>query len=300
MGVYQTATLSDEVALYYEKRFLDRAEYEFIYKEGGQMRTQSVNSGNVIKFNRYAPLTVVSSALTEGSNPTEASITSATVSVTLAEYGNSLKMSKFLSLTSIDANNAEKIDLLGQNMGESLDQLVRTELDNGTARLAGGKSLISDVAATDVFNATEVRKAVRALEAAKARIPKDGFYVGKVQPYSKADLLNDSAWLNSKTYSDVKKLYKGEMGELYGVRFLLSKNGKTTSSTVTVYHNYIHGADAFGVYDLAKDKPKLYITTGIDSNNPAGRFAVASWAGVYACKVLNSTWIQVVKTGATA
>lgn len=301
MAAETTTTLSNEMMTYYEKKFLKRNQFEQIFEEGAQKKSHSMNQGKTVTFNRYAPLTVSTTPLTEGTNPSEVSISSSTVSYTLAEYGRTVKIAKFLSLTSIDANNAEKIELLGQNMRETMDTLVRNELENGTTRLAGGKSAVSAIAATDVYNATEIRKAVRALEAAYAMTYEDGMFIAKVQPFTKADLINDSTWINAKTYSDVKDLYRGEMGELYGVRHLLSKNGVTTASTATVYHNYVHGAHAFGCYNLDGDPPKLHIVphTKIDSGNPAGRFSLASWAGSYVSKVLIPSWIQVVKTGAT-
>lgn len=303
MAAETTTTLSNEMMTLYSKVFLKRNEFEQIYEEGAQKQTRSQNEGKTIKFNRYEPLGTdpTDYELSEGANPTEVSLSSTTVDATLKEYGTTVKISRFLSLTSVDVNNKEKIAVVGQNMREVLDTIVRTELDNGTVQLAGGKSAITDVAATNVYSATEVRKAVRSLEAAYARKYADGMFIAKVQPYTKADLLNDSTWINAKTYSDVKDLYRGEMGEIYGVRHLLSANGKTTSSTATVYHNYIHGADAFGCYDLSGDKPRLYIVpnTAIDSGNPAGRFSLATWAGSYVAKVLVPEWIRVVKTGAT-
>ena len=131
-------------------------------------------------------------------------------------------------------------------------------------------------------------------------------YLGKAQPFTKADLLNDSTWINAKTYSDVKDLYKGEMGELYQVRWLnnidgLSATGSSTSSSVSIYSNYIHGSDAFGCYDLSGDMPRLYIVPNSpDSGNPAGRVSFASWAGSYAVQTLNSAWLIKLVTGATA
>lgn len=303
MAAETSTTLSNEMMTLYSKVFLKRNEFEQIYEEGAQKQTRSKNEGKTIKFNRYAPLNADPSAaeLTEGSNPDEVSLTSSTVNATLKEYGKTVKISRFLSLTSVDVNNKEKIAVVGQNMREVLDNIVRKELDNGTEQLAGGKSAVSDIAATDVYSATVVRYAVRGLESEYARKYADGMFIAKVQPYTKADLINDSTWINAKTYSDVKDLYRGEIGELYGVRHLLSANGKTTSSTATVYHNYIHGADSFGCYDLSGDAPRLYIVpnTSVDSGNPAGRFSLASWAGSYVAKILVPKWVRVVKTGAT-
>lgn len=187
-------------------------------------------------------------------------------------------------------------------MGETLDELVRNELSNGTVQFAGAKSALSAVAASDIFSATEIKKAVRTLDSNKAMTYKDGFYMGKVNPYTKYDLISDTTWVNAKTYSDVVDLYRGEIGELLGVKFLLTKNPKSESSTTTVYHNYIHGDNAFGVVDLAGDAPELIIKTPgpQDTSNPANRYSTISWAGSYATKILNSNWVLVVKTGASA
>jgi len=288
------------MSTYYEKVFLARAEYELIYEQGGQKRTHASNEGKTVVFNRFSPLSIITASLTEGSNPAEVSLTGASVSVTLAEYGNTIKMSKFLTLTSIDVNNREKIAVLGQNMGESLDQLVRTELLNGTTVYANAKAATSDFASTDTFDAADIKASVKNLEVQKAITYPDGMFLGKVGPVVKAQLLGDSTWINAKTYSDVKDLYRGEMGELYQVRFLLSKNPKTATvnSLASSQYSFIHGAEAFGVYDLEGDKPKLVLTTGVDSNNPTGRYSLASWVGVYAVKVLNENWIQVLISAA--
>jgi hypothetical protein len=98
------------------------------------------------------------------------------------------------------------------------------------------------------------------------------------------------------------------MGELFQVRCLLNKNPNSSSgatgtvaSGVTVYHNYIHGAEAFGCFDLEGDKPSLDIVTNkVDSGNPAGRFSLASWSGSYVAKMLNSAWSYVLKTPGAA
>lgn len=303
MAAQTTSGLSQEVMTYYEAKFLERAKHSLVHKEGAQKSTHGKNQGKTIRFTRYAPLATVTTALTEGSNPSEVNITAENVDVTLAEYGNTIKVSKLLSTTSIDREGEEKVALMGQNMGETLDEIARDALYSGaTVQLAGGKSALSNIAASDVFNAAEIKKAVRTLEINKAMKYPDGFFVGKVGPYTKYDLISDSTWINAKTYSDVKDLYEGEIGELYGVRFSLTTNQKTEASTVTVYSNFIHGANAFGSYDLEGDQPKLYVKvpTASDTSNPADRYSTISWAGSYAAKVLIASWVLNVKSGASA
>lgn len=303
MAAQTTGTLSNEVKTFYDSTFLARAQYELLHGEGSQKNTHPKGEGKTIKFNRYQPLTVSTTPLTEGSNPSEVNITAESVTATLQEYGNTIKVSTLLRLTSIDKDMAEKVELMGQNMGETLDEVCREELfGSATVQLANGRTALNLITATDVFNAAEIKKAVRTLERNKAKPYKDGFYIGKVGPDTKFDLLSDSTWLNAKTYSDVKKLYKGEIGELLQVRFVNVINQKHETSTVEVYSNFIHGKNAFGEYDLAGDVPKLYIKNPNDgdTSNPANRYSTVSWAGSYVAKVLIADWIVNVKTAASA
>lgn len=270
------------------------------------MRSHQDNSGRTVNFTRYDPLTILTTPLTESSNPTVCQITASTIAVTLSEYGLTVNTSKLLSLVSIDKNMAEKIALVGQNMGETLNRLVRAQLGEGTAFLPNSATS-STVASTTKLDASAVRGITQRLEINKARPYPDGFWLGKTTPQNKYDLIGDSVWTNAKTYSDVKDLYRGEMGELYQVRWLLNKdvasaNGNPASAacTVVMYYSYVHGQDAFGAFDLAGDKPKLYILANqIDSGNPAGRNSKISWAGSYACKILNPDWTLTVKAAAS-
>lgn len=303
MAAETTSTLSNELMTFYSSKFIERAKNILVHAQGFQKSTHGKYSGKVMRMNRYTALSVASTALTEGTNPTEVSISSSTVDVTLAEYGTTVKVAKLLSLTTIDREGQEKVELIGQNMGETLDDLARTALYGGaTAQLAGAKSALTAVAATDTFDADEVRKAVRTLKVNKALRYADGYFLGKVGPYSSYDLMGDSTWVNAHTYKDGAELYKGEIGRLHGVRFVETNYQKSESSTVTVYSNFIHGDKAIGEYNLEGDMPKLYIKvpTASDTSNPADRYSTISWAGVYAAKVLVADWLVNVKSGATS
>lgn len=305
MAAQVTTGLTQEMSTYYEKVFLARAEYEYIHKEGGQMRSQPKNEGKVVNFTRHTPLATATTALTEGTNPSEVNLTASTVAATLAEYGTTVKISRFLSLTSIDANNKEKIEVIGQNMGETLDEIVRNELFTGaTVQLAGSKAALTDVAASNTLSAAEIRKAVRTLKTNKARKYQGrGSWICKTGPFPAYDLMGDTTWVNASTYDNgADHIYKGELGLLYGTRFLESPAQKTEASTVTVYSNFIHGSDAFGVIDLEGDKPQLFIIphTNIDSGNTAGRFSTVAWAASFVTKTLNANWLLNIKSGATA
>ena len=299
-------TLAPGMKTYYDKVFLSRAKFALILKEGAQVRTHPANEGRTVNFTRLNAIGIVTTPLGEMSNPVTCPINLSTVSMTLSEYGLTTYTSRFASLTSIDANMKEQIGAVGQNMGETLNALVGNELQNGTS-FYGNNHHVASFTAGDTLDACDIRLMVRTLELNKAMKYSDGFFLGKTDPYNKHNLTADSTWVNAKTYSDVKDLYDGEMGELYGVRWLLNvyvmsgtEAASTASSTVTRFYTYVHGKEAFGVYDLEKDQPKLYILpNAVDTNSPAGRVSVISWAGSYACKILNTDWVVAGRFSAT-
>lgn len=292
-----SGTLAPGVFTYYEKVFLARATYPLVLGEGAQKRTHPSNQGRTVNFTRHNAIGVVTTPLGEMSNPVTCSINLSTISMTLSEYGMTTHVSRLGSLISIDAGMKETIEAMGDNMGQTLNALTGAELQNGTSYF-GNDHNVASFTAGDTLDACDIGLMVRTLELGYAPRFADGFYLGKTDPYSKKNFTADTTWVNGKTYSDIKDLYKGEMGELLGVRWLLSpyvlsgtEAASTASSGVTRFYTFVHGQNAFGVYDLEKDQPKLYILpNAVDSNSPAGRISIVSWAGSYATKILNSSW----------
>lgn len=301
-----TGTLAPGVSTYYEKVFLETYKYTQVLKEGSQVRTHPANEGRTVNFTRHQPFAIITTPIAEMSNPVTCPINLSTVSMTLSEYGLTTMTSRIGSISSIDVNMKETVERMGQNMGETLNALTGAELQNGTSYF-GNNHNVASFTAGDTLDACDIRLMVRTLELNRAMRYKDGFFIGKTDPYSALNLRADSTWVNAKSYSDVRDLYTGELGSLYGVRWLLSnyvlsgtEAASTASSTVTRFYTFVHGKDSFGTYDLEKDQPKLYILPNVvDSGSPAGRVSIVSWAGSYAAKLLNSDWVIAGRFSAT-
>lgn len=306
MSVNTTGTLTQEAQTFYEKKFLARNEYESVFEQGAQMRNQPTNGGDTIKFTRHTPLATVTAALTQGTNPSEVALTAANVTCQLAEYGTVVKISRFLTLNGIDAANAEKIEVVGQNMRETLDELVRNELFTGaTVQFQAAKTALSALSASDVLKLKDIQLAIRTLKRNKARrlTSNAAPWMGKIGPDTSYDLQQDSTFINVDSYQNGTMIYRGELGKISGARLLESANPKHETSTGTeVYSNFFHGDQAFGSVSLEGDAAQLFIIphTKIDSGNPAGRFSTVSWATTYVAKTLNANWLVNVKTGITA
>lgn len=297
-------TLTTLMSTYYDKVFLERAELALTYDVGAQSKNLPLNSGKVVYFNRFSPLAVATSAITDAAVPSAVDMTGTIVSATVATYGTYTKVGAEFNLTSIDEGLKEHVAVMGQNAGETLDTLIAAAISaSNTEQLAGAKSALSAVAATDVFSGAELRKAVRTLKKNKAKPFSNGMYKAIIPASAGYDLRGNSEWLDASRYVDAANIKSGQLGRLYGVELYETNNEVTESSTVTVYHCFVFGANAYGIVRLeGQPGSRIYVKTPgtTDTSNPIDTWSTVGWKASMVATVLNSAWIVDVKCGATA
>lgn len=307
--------LTNTMQIFYDRVFLDRAKIELRHDFGAQVRNVPMNSGKTVYFTRFSPLAVITSALSEAANPTAVDMTATTVSATLADYGTYTTVGSLYSMTSIEEGLREHVEAHGQNAGESIDQLIRTELLSGaTAQFPSGAAVVSNLSTihtTDTLTGLEIRRAVRTLKNNKAQKFEGGLFRGIIGPYTAMDLMGNSEWLDAHRYTTSDAIERGVVGKLHGVEFVETNNqhyvltgGFSTSATnvANVYSNFIFGKNAYGVINLGSIKaPKVYVKNpGSNStDNPIDQFSTVGWKMPFAVKTLNSNWLINIRTGAT-
>jgi len=298
-----TTGLTQVMSTFYDKMFLERAKAELRHDFGAQVKNHKANMGKVVRFTRFTPLALATTALTEGTDPSAVDMTATNVDATLTEYGNYTIVSSLFSATSIDDNLAEHVDIHGTNAGETIDAIIRNVLSAGaTAQIVAGKALTA-VAATDTLTGLEIRKAVRTLKQNKAKRFENGYFRGIIQPFQAMDLMGNSEWLSAYQYSspDSDAIKKGVIGKIHGVEFVETNQGSTEASTVTIYHTFIFGQNAYGVVKLdSMTDPKVYIGQGVTTNNPLNLRSTVGWRMPFTAVVLNANWVLCLKSGATA
>lgn len=249
-----SAGLSDEMKTYYSDYLIDNATPKLVHDQFGQKHPIPKNGGKTIEFRKYSPLPKLTTPLQEGVTPDGQSLTMSTVEATVAQYGGYITLSDMLLLTAIDNNLVQATKLLGAQAGATLDTITREVLNGGTNVIfAGGKSARGDLGEGDVLTVEDVKKAVRLLKNQNAE-KIEGSWVGIIHPDIAYDLTNDDAWKDVKTYSDPDDLYEGEIGKLYGVRFVETTEAKVWakagSGSRAVYSTLILGDNAYGVTEI--------------------------------------------------
>lgn len=315
-----TAGLSNLMSTYYDKMFLERAELTRVYDVGATRKLIPANEGKTVIWNRLTPLASATTALTEATNPTAVDMTSTQVSTSLAPYGNYTKVGQLFSLTSIDVNLEEHLETHIQNMQETLDDLIEAELSGGgTEYIANSVAAVSDIAASDTLDGADIRGVVRALKVAKAptfggsrsendpRMAISANHYGGIIPTSvTADLRADSEWLDAHRYVTPENIKNGLIGRLHGVEFFETNNetiaADAGAGNVDVYTTYIFGREAYGeAWHEQEPGGRIFVKTPGPSStdNPLDLFSTVGWRMNYATKVLNSAWVQEVKSASS-
>jgi len=222
-----------------------------VHHQFGQLTKIPKGRTKTITWDKMNPLPKATTPLTEGVTPKGTAINISRVTATPLQYGAYISTTDEFDFYKADPSPEilRLNEILGDNAGETQDSLTADILSAGTnVQYAGGKNSRSELDETSVMTVEEIRKAVRTLKNNKAN-PIDRDFVAIVDPDVAFDLMSDSAWENVKTYSDPKDMYSGEIGRLYGVRFV-----ETTEAKV------------FRGENLAQDKAELLVLK-VDGKN---------------------------------
>jgi N4-gp56 family major capsid protein len=157
-----TTNILAGVNVYYDKKFLSRAVNELRVAPFGQKRPLPKGEGKQVTFFRYNNIatSLSNSLLTEGSNPSETTITGQAVTATIKEYGGFSKHSSLVKATHIDRELAGVSELWGENAANVIDLLTQSEIvSNGAYPLRGDLSTtytysgtVTTATSTTVFN----------------------------------------------------------------------------------------------------------------------------------------------------
>ena len=213
----------------------------------------------------------------------------ATTSVTFTpnEYGFAEVRTLKLSNRSMVPIEPEIARAVADHCGKTVDELLQDQAVLGTqVYRAGGAGTTGALTTGNTLTSDMVRLAVTKLRAAGAGTRDGVFYAGVIHPNVSYDLRKEAGaggWRLPQEYNVGDKLYKGEIGEWEGVRFI--ENSRTRkandgASGATVYRSFILGHEALG--ESVVVEPELRFGPVVDR---LGRFMPVGWYGDLAFKI---------------
>ena len=310
-----TSGISPSMQSYYDRKMLEHAKTQFVFANYAQKRSIPKNNGKTVQFRRWTLFTAdpATQALTEGTTPTAQNLSMSAITATVKQYGAYVEVSDLLDLTAVDNIIHDSSELLGEQLGNVLDMIVRDAMSATTnIQYADGKTSDNDITAAQKLTVGEIRKAVRTLKKAKARkfTRKGGkpHYICIVDPDAVYDLQSDSLWQDVSKYSNAEQIYDGELGKMFGVVFIETTNAKIVENTASpkygVHQTFVFGADSYGVVDVTGQGAIKAIIKPHGSSGTADpldqRATVGAKVTAFTACVLNADWLVSIHHGVTA
>ena len=225
-------SLSAEMKTFYEDTLIDNAEPKLVHDQFGDKYPIPKNNGKTIEFRKYAALPKALTPLTEGVTPAGNNLSVSTKEATINQFGDYIKLSDMLQLTTIDNNVIQSTKLLGSQSGRTLDTITREIINAGTnvvyADKSDGSETLSRKALTLDAELTvdTIFRAVAQLKNMKADGIDGGDYVAIIHPFVAYALMTSKDWISIHQYKNPENIYQGEIGTLGGVRFVESTEAK--------------------------------------------------------------------------
>lgn len=122
----KTTNLSALMKTYYDKLLLEIARPKIVLEQfADHSRDIPRHEGQTVSFQRFVPLGVVDSPISEGANPTLTKLQAMRFEATLAKYANSVVITEEVDLMALSPVLEAAVVELGHNMGQSINRLYR-------------------------------------------------------------------------------------------------------------------------------------------------------------------------------
>lgn len=279
-----TTAIASLLGQFYDKLFLDNLYKDLYFYNFGDRKRIPPGSGKIVYFQRYVKLAASNTtSLTDGTILGTCVLSATRLAATAAGHGIAVKHSDFLIMTALSDVVADSVNECSKALALKVDNVTRAAI-SAAGNLLGASSLATiKVKATTAARVTDFIRATTKLRSLDAKTFPDTNFVSITHPNVLHDVMTQGnsagaapgSWIDVNKYATndtVGRIYRGEVGKIYGVRFVMSTNiprllGSAANSATTGlsgvggsgYNTFIFGPGAYGVVDLDGGSAKTFI-----------------------------------------
>jgi len=262
------------------------------------------NPGSTVVLQIHQDLSEQATALTEATERDSVAISTPTsVTITLAEYGNSVLVTRALELFSLADVDPAVANIIAFNLAGSIDTVAQTELRGGTNVIYAGATATSTatITAAATITSANLRKSVAKLRSGKSIPRKNALYWCGIHPEVSHDLRAEtgaSGWLLPHQYgSSQDSIWAGEIGTYEGAYFVESPRMYNTTDGASSARNYrTILAGQQGLAEAVAEEPHVVIGPVIDQ---LMRFRPMGWYGVLGFKRYREEALYRIESGSS-
>lgn len=301
INVTTQSEMSPTMKTFYDTTLLENAREQMIFTQFGKKQPMH---GNKVEWRKFNTFEKALTPLTEGVIPEGKTFGMTKIEATTTQHGDFVAVSDRLELEAYDDVIFGATEEMGAAEGETFDTLTRNVLvaGNSVAYCPDGDTEITSRAAltnTCILTPDMVNKAQTWLKKNKA--PKiDGYYVAIIHPSVAYDLRNSDEWKEYHKYNDVEPIFKGEIGELHGVRFVECNESKVwKEGEVATYATLFLGKDAYGILDPEGEGMEMIVKPKEQVGGPLNQFSTIGYKFCHGAKILYQERLLRVESGSS-
>lgn len=287
---------------FYDTALLENARENMLFTQFGLKQPMK---GNKVEWRKFNTFKKALTPLTEGVIPTGQTFGMTKQEAETTQHGDFVAVTDRLEMESYDDVIFGATEEMGASEGETYDTLTRNILIAGNSVMYAPNGATEVTSRADLTNACIltpdlVNRAATWLKKNKAPTI-DGSYVAIIHPSVAYDLRNSEEWKEYHKYHAVEPIFKGEIGDLHGVRFVESNNakiwGSAGASGVAVYATLFLGKDAYGILDPEGEGMEMIIKPKEQIGGPLNQFSTIGYKFCHGAKILYQERLLRVESG---
>lgn len=248
-----TGSVATKPAAFYNKTLLHVFRLrQFPHSKFAQEKPMPKKYGDTVNFRRIKKLEPALEPLVEGVTPAGDQASISAISATTKQYGKPMYFTDVVDFQQIDPIITEYTVEQGLQAKETLDILVREELNAGSNVLyAGGKNARAELGVGDKPTINDFRR--MRLSMIRNYVPQiNNRFICFITPETAMDLMDDPKF--EKAYEIGRKntpFIEGEIADIYGIKFIEAVNAKIFEDSgvdgANVHSSIMIGKHAYGI-----------------------------------------------------
>ena len=323
MALTTLATLPPAVNQIFDRLLLMIARPYLIYNKFAIKKALPQNAGRQMVHRRYIRLANATTPVASGDLISEVAATAVDIVSQIQFYGAFIKYDNQMQMLINDPILNSFTELLGIQMGTTLDALTRDVLA-ATTSVTNCSNGVNGNTPTELTRA-DIDGAMVTLDSADALMiteyiegvnkfgtqPVRSAFFGFINSAILTDLQNCDGFISVANYP-VRDGLDAEWGSVGNTRWLRSSQGSTTAGSPTIYNNLIVGREAYMCMHLSGKEAVTESNGAIAQNgsiivkplgsagalDPANQFGTVSFSVFYAARVLNDAFIRNLRSTA--
>lgn len=218
---------------FWDDTLLDNLYPQLYYYQFGEKRRVPQGSGKTFYIPRWKKQSIVQTIPTEGTVIDLCPMSAQYLSGTLAGYAGAYVHSDFIVMTALSSVIEGSLREISKDIARAIDDRIKFKISAaGTTVFAQGLAAATLQTNDGILAGDVIRCAVTLDNADNFKFP-DGMYAGIIHPKQAYDLMISTSanqWVDINKYtSGVENIYRGEIGRMYGVRFVSTSNVRVLS-----------------------------------------------------------------------